>query len=300
MDFKDWLLQKGYADQTSKNFDRAILVFTNWLATQNKHPLTASYQDILNYIHHLQGEERSRVYINAKLRMIKHYYDYLNALHKDEIPNIALDVQLRGSKKYQPLLLTEEELEQLYTKYQNSSDSYNRSYYKYSNHLILGLIIYQGLDRHDLYRLQIEDLDLAKGRLYVPSGSRSKNSRYVALEGHQIYNWLQYLEKYRGIGKNGMKSTETSTKLLHPNTNNIYRISAQLDLLNTTIKSQFTEISYRNLTQLKQSRIRIWISKYGLRKAQYLSGYKSISGVERYIDGDLQQLSDQVSKYHPM
>jgi len=61
-----------------------------------------------------------------------------------------------------------------------------------------------------------------------------------------------------------------------------------------------TPINYKNIAQLRQSRISLWIKQYGIRQAQYLSGRKSIVSMERYQQMDLQDLSKQIELFHPM
>ena len=53
------------------------------------------------------------------------------------------------------------------------------------------------------------------------------------------------------------------------------------------------------LSQLRQSRITLWIKKYGLRKAQYLAGFRRVLSIERYRDPNLENLKSMVKKYHP-
>jgi len=61
-----------------------------------------------------------------------------------------------------------------------------------------------------------------------------------------------------------------------------------------------TPINYKNIAQLRQSRISLSIKQYGIRQVQYLSGKKSILSMERHQQMDLQDLSKQVKLFHPL
>ena len=165
---------------------------------------------------------------------------------------------------------------------------------------MLGLMIFQALDKQDIINLELSDLDLKKGVIKVPGGLRRKNSRIVKLEANQIIPFHEYITNFRGIGRNNKLSTEQSDKLFHPNCNKEQRLHDQLKILAKTIKAQNKEINIKRLTQLKQSRIGIWIDLYGLRKTQYLSGYKNVGNIEKYRNKDMKNLNKQIEMFHPL
>ena len=268
-----------------------IGLFTDWLKMNTLTLKTIKYNQLLNYIGHLQSQKKSKTSINTTLRAIEHYYHFL------KIDNIALNVRLRGVSQEQIILLSEEELQEIYTNYQNTT---KHGYFKYSNKLILGLMIFQALDKQDLMNLELLDLDLEKGIIKVPGGTRRKNNRIIQLEAHQIIPLHDYITNYRGIGRNGKISTEESEKLFHPNVNKEQRVHEQLKALAKTIREQNPDLNFKRLTQLKQSRIGIWIDLHGLRKAQYLAGYKDVGNIEKYRNKDMKNLSKQIEMFHPL
>jgi integrase/recombinase XerD len=72
------------------------------------------------------------------------------------------------------LFFIADELEDLY--YSFETDKYQEEYHKYTlkrAKVIIGLMMYQGLNTADLGNLQIEHLQLSKGKIYVPSTTRS-------------------------------------------------------------------------------------------------------------------------------
>ena len=289
--FETWLIERFYSEKCILDFLMRVRVFEQWLKENRLTTKRATYNDLLGYIEKLQKDEKPKGSINKTLQTIEHYYNYL------KLDNIALNVRLRGVQQQEILLLTREELDLIYENYQSES---KHGYFKYSNKLILGLIIYQGLDKRDLINLELSDIHLEKGTLYAPGGVRRKNSRVLQLEAHQIIQIHKYIEDHRGIGRNGKPSEEQSQKLLHPNATKEQRLHDQLKVLAKTIRAQNPDIPFKRLTQLRQSRIGIWIDLYGLRKAQYLSGYKRVGNIEKYRHKDMRDLLEQIEMFHPM
>ncbi len=290
--FKNYLIKKNYTDKTIKDFLMRITLFDHWLKVNNLNYKTFTYHKLLEYIGSLQEQGKSKNSINTTLRTLEYYYNYLKQ------PNVALNVRQRGVQIEQPLLLTEEELSSMYTNY---AEPLCNGYFRYTNKLLLSLLIYQGLDKPEIYRLELKDIDLEKGTLYIAAGSRRKNSRIVTLQAHQIIPLHNYITNHRAINHPLQTGNpKERTKLFSPNCDKEHRLNDQLKILIKTIKEQNPEIHILRLSQLKQSRIGIWIAQYGLRKAQYLSGYKAINAVERYKGMDMQDLTYQIEKFHPL
>ena len=67
------------------------------------------------------------------------------------------------------------------------------------------------------------------------------------------------------------------------------------------VRSQAEEqgIKVKSLQQPRQTRLTIWVKEHGLRKAQYMASFKSISGIERYKTQHLEDLQKQLESYHP-
>ena len=297
--FKDTLIKKGYTDKTIKDFLMRITLFDGWLANHSLTYKTFTYPKLLEYIGGLQEQRKSKNSINTTLRTLEYYYNYLQGLSSEvEIPNVVLNVRQRGVQIESPLLLTEEELNSIYSNYKEPLTS---GYFRYTNKLLLSLMIYQAIDKPELYRLELKDINLEKGTIYIAAGSRRKNSRIVHLEAHQIIPLHNYITNHRSINHPLQTGNPIqSTKLFSPNCDKEHRLNDQLKILIKTIKDQNPEINILRLSQLRQSRIGIWIKQYGLRKAQYLSGYKAINAVERYKGMDMQDLTKQIEMFHPL
>ena len=94
----------------------------------------------------------------------------------------------------------------------------------------------------------------------------------------------------------------TSDKLLSPQADDYELLHYQFRLLSIKMKAHAKEeldITLHKLEQLRQSRIAIWVKEEGLRKAQYLAGFRNVASAERYRKASLEDLKKQVNEYHP-
>ena len=54
------------------------------------------------------------------------------------------------------------------------------------------------------------------------------------------------------------------------------------------------------LNQLRTSVITHWLKLYNLRQVQNLCGHRYVSSTEGYLVNDLEDLSEEIEKYHPI
>jgi integrase/recombinase XerD len=162
-------------------------------------------------------------------------------------------------------------------------------------------MIYQALDERDIYALEINHLKLVQGTLYVPSNPGRKESRIVNLEAHQILAFKHYIDNYRKPYHKD-HGQGPSHKLFTPNADKEHRLHDQIKLLSKGLRqtADKMDINFTRLYALRQSRVAIWIKQYGLRKAQYLAGYKTIASVELYQINDITDLQEQIKLLHPL
>jgi site-specific recombinase XerD len=282
-DFTTYLIKNRFVEKSIQRMLFCTNHYLQWLATNNITVQEAAYKDLLNYIGHLQ-ESKSKQVTNEHLRAISHYNRFL------QIPDIAYQVRVRGIEQQQYIMFSDEELDKLYHHFETRS---KKGYWRYSDKIILGLIVYQSLDTRDINRLKLEDLNLQTGKLNVPSGSRRKEGRSMLLEAHQILQLHHYIENHRD------SSTE---KLFSPQCSCLERLQGQLKDLFKQVNEQGKEIGLDivRFNQIRQSRITLWIKQYGLRKTQYLVGFKHVQTVERYRQQDSEDLKQYVFEFHPL
>ena len=178
--------------------------------------------------------------------------------------------------------LNEKSLEAIYNLYKSTS---------LVELLLLGFTIYQSLELHDFMLLTTEGIDLHKCTIYIPSGKHLKNSRTLSLKAKQILPIQNYLHQ---------KSSSSDLLFLGDYSKN--SIADRLTTIHKSLKilTKESDIKYQHLRQLRQSRMVQWIKQHGLREAQYLSGHKGISSIERYQKQDIEDLRKQIQKFHPL
>ncbi len=70
-------------------------------------------------------------------------------------------------------------------------------------------------------------------------------------------------------------------------------------LMQITKALKKTNPNFATLAQIRASLITYWIQTYGLRKAQYFAGHKSINSTEEYLPNDIEDLADDITKFNP-
>jgi integrase/recombinase XerD len=292
MDYKNYLEKQGYAITTIESNERQVALFKKWCSKNNVTTIEIDYKSSLKYIKYLTRKGNSKKTINHKLTSLKSYFTYLiNEAHRSDNPveNTVIKGVIR-TINYN--LLEADELEDLYYSYEteNIKDVYHKLTAK-RNKLIVGLIVYQGLNTTDLSKLKIEHLQLSKGKIYIPSTKRS-NSRSLELKPWQIMEFINYTNEVRSILQE-----------------RLVNYSEQLFPINTrftTITSQIIKKlrKYNNkvkdIKQLRASVITNWLKQYNLRQVQVLAGHRYISSTERYLQDDLENLHEIVNNFHPI
>ena len=287
-EFRKYLEQLDLVPRTVSLQERQVKQWLKWLPVSVK---DGGYKDIMNFIAHLQRQERPIEYINKSLQAISHYYEFRG------LPNIAISTRIRGKVKRTVLKpIKGEILDELYQCFEVQKVQSKGNYFYHSDRLILGLMIYQGLEMGDFMVIELGDINLEKGTIYVPS-RKERLSRTIPLASHQILSFHQYIIQGRKATKN-----QESEKLFSPQADDYNQLHWQLKRLSKHVKQEAKvklDLQIEKLNQLRQSRISIWIKQYGLRKAQYLSGFRTIISVERYRNADMEDLKEQVKLHHP-
>ena len=205
--------------------------------------------------------------------------------------NSIQNINIKGVKKEViHNLLSQDELEDLYQSY--NVEIGNRLARK-RNKIMLGLLIYQGLTTQNLQKLQVENIQLYKGKIDL-LGTKKSNGRILELKPWQLMELMEYIKETRvQILEQTSKETEQlflplgSSLKLH---NSLSKIVKELKKIN----NKFIDIK-----QIRTSVIVNWIKQYNLRKVQYLAGHRYISSTERYQQDDLESLHKTINMFHP-
>ncbi|MES1223644.1 MAG: site-specific integrase, partial [Bacteroidota bacterium] len=163
---------------------------------------------------------------------------------------------------------------------------------KRRNKVILGLLIYQGLRVEEVAVNNLQDLQLREGRVTIHAQRRTA-ARTMRLESFQVYELMDYMHEIR---RQFIEVHGVSDKLFlqWKKGENFYGITqmmlSHLRKINSRIK---------NFEQIRTSVITAWLKQDDLRKVQYLAGHKYVSSTEKYKANDIDELQEDIKKFHP-
>ena len=75
--------------------------------------------------------------------------------------------------------------------------------------------------------------------------------------------------------------------------------------INSVMKSVIEQLrkqqpKLKKTEQIRASVITHWLKQYNLRKAQYMAGHRYVSSTEKFKINDLEGLTEDVKKFHPI
>jgi integrase/recombinase XerD len=200
--------------------------------------------------------------------------------------NIIRRIKIRqGGKKVLPECLTAQQLDRIYQNFMNVPHYSHRTGTARELHrrnvVLLGLLVYQGLTGGETAKLETVHVNLAEGKIYIPS-TRKSNARTLKLQANQILPLKTYIEEcnpYPYLFPTRKHSDMTG------------KIIAQA-------KKQNPEII--DSRHIRTSVIMNWLKSDRIRQVQYMAGHKNISSTEQYKSHDLTDLTRQLELFHPL
>lgn len=290
--FEKYLRQNKLMESTVRGHLQDMERFKKWCKKRNINYINADYNELLEFIRETRARGVSKSSINIHLNSISKYYDYLIETGQKTVTlsgveaNPAKDFRLKNTgKKVLQHLLTTQELEEIYISYANKPEwSFSKEKSKQShlrNTVILGLMIYQGIQTQELKKIEKNHLNLLQGTIYIPSSCRSAG-RILKLNAKQIIPIQQYLQ-----------STGTNQERLFN-----CKINPVVFWLMTTLRKENEKI--KEAGQIRSSVIINWLRQHNIRQVQYMAGHKHIGSTERYKQEDLQDLQLQLNLFHPL
>ena len=301
--FKEWLLLKKYSPATVESVIRIVEYFRTWAAQENIFELEEiCYQDAMMFMQYSSKHGASQKTIANYLLHIRKFYQFLisEQLVKE---NPVAHIKVQGIKrKVYYDILSDEELQKLYHEYPTTIEheagkiippQEKNILSRKRNKVILSLLIYQGLRVEEVAALHLQDLQLREGKITIHSQRRTA-ARTMKLESHQVYELMDYVHETR---KEFLQTNNQTDKffLQWKQGENFYGITqmmlSHLRKINNRIK---------NFEQIRASVITQWLKQYDLRKVQYLAGHKYVSSTEEYKANVIDELQDDIKKYHPL
>jgi integrase/recombinase XerD len=301
--FKEWLLLKRYSPATVASTAGAVIYFSRWAATENVFELEEiSYSDAMQFMQWSSKHGASQKTIAHYLSHIRKFYNFLMSEGVvKENPVAHIKVQGIKRKVYYDILNTEE-LHTLYNLYpttiaaeagKNIPPQDKNILSRRRNKVIVSLLINQGLRVEEVAALNVEDLQLREGKITIHSRRRTAG-RVMKLESYQVYELMDYMSEVR---KKIIVTYGATNRLFmqRDKGTNFYSITQMMLIHLRKINSRI-----KNLDQIRASVITGWLKQYDVRKVQYLAGHKYVSSTEDYKANVIDELQDDVAKYHPL
>ena len=293
--FKKYLLSKGFRTATSESYNKSLLQYIIWTESNKIEAEQSTYNELISYVQHLKNKGVKQRTVQLNITSLKHYFNWVvkRQLRND---NPTLNINIKGIKRRKLYnVINKIALEKIYHDYEveliNNKEDKNIAK---RNKIILGLIIYQGLGTLELNRLEVIDVKLREGKIYIKQSRRS-NARTLKLEAHQILDFMEYTLKIRAeiLAEN---NRETDLLFISKGTGN--HLQNAIQKLLQKLKKKHKEIE--SLKQIRASVITNWLRNYNLREVQYMAGHRYVSSTESYLINDLESLQEEVNKHHPI
>jgi integrase/recombinase XerD len=251
-------------------------------------PEQGSYADVLAYMKYCQRNGTTQRTIQNYLNMIKHFYNHLIEQKQIEV-NPVTGIKVQGVKRKSLYhIFKPEELHAIYNSYQDESLKGKR------NKIMLSLIVYQGTKTEELNKLEVKDVKLKEGKIEIPGGLRSEG-RILKLESHQVLEFYDYVNNTR---KEILTKSEQQTDKLFVSIEGGDSLDSCMHRLLFWVRRKNKLVV--NAKQLRASVIVKWLKIYNLRKVQYLAGHRYISATEAYKQKEMEGLTEEVNKFHPL
>lgn len=308
-DFIKYLESKDFSKNTQNHYGSNVTHFKEWYG---KDVINCTKKDILNYLEHLYKkglQNRTRSWV---LTALNHYFTFL--LKNGVIAsNPATLLKIRGThKRILYNIYTPEQLNDLYDNYYHTfirnfdgsriplSTRHRCILSRERNYVMLGLLLYQGLQPNELHKITLDDVNLNKATLTIQGGKKI-NGRKLPLQAAQIGALINYLNNIRPQFAD-LYNGDTNALLLplpenNNNTAHAEHLKGTLQILTEQVKT--LDKNFESFKQVRASVITYWLKTEGLRKAQYLAGHRYISSTEQYLPNDLESLADDITKFNP-
>jgi integrase/recombinase XerD len=284
MTFEQYLQDKRYSPHTIHHYRLYAALFTDWLTQEQQTGEQATYNDVIAFMRYLNAQGKSKKRVHSQLNVLRHYFTYLITEGGRE-DNPAAGIYVRGIiRKLPGNLLSMEELEELCRRYQLQLNV------DPAKKIMLGLLVYQGLQTEEISRLEAEHLHLKEGKIFI-KGTPYSNERWLPLQAHQVGEWQEYLQANR---------FKEGVFLARP-----VRVDASANNINNRMQHMLTQLrklnpKVINVNQIRSSVITFWLQRYNLRQVQYMAGHKYVSSTERYRVLNADDWPSELQKHHPM
>ncbi len=156
--FNEYLLNKSEAVSTIKTRLNTVKQFLEWVESEELKLENIAYNELMEYVASCKQKGNKVHTIRLKIRSLSVYFDFLISEKKLEANPCTL-VKLKGGvRTIAHNLLSSEELLEIYELQTTFGLTQKR------NKVLLSLVIFQGVGRLDLARIELKDIDLMNGK----------------------------------------------------------------------------------------------------------------------------------------
>jgi len=292
--FRSYLQGKEYSHASISTYERFTDQFLEWLQKENMEVGQVRYQDILSYMKHCSSKKNhSQRTVQHTIITLGHYFDYLQDTQQIEV-NPTKGIKVQGVKRKTLYhILEPNELHAIYNSYgAETMPNGRQALSQKKNKVIVGMLVYQGLKTEELGRLGTKDVKLKEGKVEI-AGSKKSNARTLQLEAHQVLDVYGYVKETR---PQILDVTKQKTEKLFVSVEGGEKL--RMDFLMAQLRKQNSKLE--NADQIRASVIVKWLKQYNLREVQYLAGHRYISSTEAYKQNEMEGLSEEVMKFHPL
>ena len=294
--FRNYLEHQHYAVATIEMYCRYVASYLDYLDKEGLEEREIEYKEIEHYIFQLK-KEKSVGLSKRMLLAVRHYYD---SLEVDKNP--ASGIHIRENRKaILTTVVSYQELKLLHKNYAIKSNRAKR------NKVILGLLIYQALTTGELQKLRVNHVKIEQHKIKI-GASRKSNARILELDAAQLLEMQEYLLVVRKemlsnvgsirAGRSPVRIDEIIKEKLFFSERGSAEIKNSLKHLFRVL--QKTNPSISSAKVIRSTVIASWLKIRDIRKVQYMCGHKYVSSTERYNAYNLEELKDQLRKYHPL
>lgn len=279
--FKDHLYKRGLYHTTVSKYLRHVRKFKNWCSQSESDFKEPAKDDFYGYKRDFPNI--APITWVERFSALRHWYRFTGTTV--DVPFIR--TSNKGKIAYDGLLDGEELLE-LYNAVPASTLVGRR------NKAVVSLMVFQALDRKTISLLEPSHLNLEEGTIAVPALART-NARILPLHAAQVPALMDYVHRCREVllRENNLKSP-----YLFAMAGGTASFQSSVTRYLPELRKNFPQL--QDWTQVRQSRIMVWIKEQPLRKAQYMAGIKHISSMRAYAQGDITELQELIIKHHPL
>lgn len=283
--FELYLFNDGIQLNITNRYGRIVDDYINWLNTQGLTPKKVKKRSqFMGYLRHCYSIGNKRRTVICKETAIKRYYEFLGTKF-----NPAHTWKKRKKVHTLPSkALEKDELNSIYDSIKPRTPT------GYRDRCILGLIVFQGVQRQDVAELRLQDVDLETGEVYIV-GKRKTNPRKLKLEYKQAMHFYEYIHKFRNDFL-AYKGIETDRMFMSKGSGR--RIDNALARLLDQIRKEFPQVE--DFIHLRTSVITHWEKEDGIIEAKVKAGHRYVSSTERYQTDKLDELQKQLLVFHPL